>query len=115
MDGRSCYAELSESTQGGREVSSEATKAFVRGECGEDGWVSCGSEAPLYRLFSSGVLLFSEISVGLNSSGWVKSSVGCVNSSISTAGTLCICWSSWVCPSSSGVLDELIGKFLRDP
>ena len=67
MAGRACYAELLESTQGGREGSSEATKAFVRSECGEDGWVSCGSEAPLYRLFSSGVVLLSEISVGLNS------------------------------------------------
>ena len=94
--------------------SSEATEASVRGEYSEDNWVPCGGEAPLSRWFSAGVVSLLTRSIGSTSSGWVKSSVGCVKYSISTVATSCICWILWMCPSSSGVLDKLMGKFLYD-
>ena len=64
------------STQGRSRGDSEVTEVSVRYECSEDGWVPCGSEAPLSRLFSARVVLSLARFVGSSSSVWVKSYVG---------------------------------------
>ena len=94
---------------------SGSTKASVRGECGEDGWVPCGGEAPLSRWFLFRVASLLASYVGLSSSGWVKSSVGLFISLRSDSATLCICWSYSIWTSSPGVLAEPVGEFLGDP
>ena len=63
---------------------------------------------------SAGVVSLLAISVGLSSLGWVKSSVGWVISLCLSYAISCICWSSRMWPSSSVVLDKLVGKFLGD-
>ena len=52
--------------------SSIANEAFLRGECGEDGWVTCGGKAPLSQWFSAGVVLSSTSSLGSILSVWVR-------------------------------------------
>ena len=54
----------------------KATDASARGECSEDGWLPCDSEAPLSWWFSDRVVSFSLIPLGLTLLGWVKSSIG---------------------------------------
>ena len=53
----------------------EATDLSVRDDYGEDGWVPCGGKVPLSQWFSYEVVSSLASSVGLTSSGWVKSSV----------------------------------------
>ena len=40
-----------------RRVLYRATKAYIRGKYGEDGWVPCSGESPLSRWFSAGLFL----------------------------------------------------------
>ena len=107
-------AEALSSTRGCDGGSSIATEASDRGEYGKDCWVPYGGKAPLFRWFLARVVPSAASSVGSSLSGWVKSSVGRASVSISSSATLCICWSSWVRPSSSGMLAELVGKFSGD-
>ena len=102
------------STQGSGIGLSLATEESVRGEFGKDGWVTCGVKDPLYWSFSSGVVSSSVSSVGLISSGWVKSSVGWVISSRLSSATSFICWSSSMLLLSCSVLANLVGKFSGD-
>ena len=64
------------SMQGCGGCSSVATKASIRGECGDDGWLPCDGKMTLYRWFSSRVVPSLASFVGSRLLGWVKISVG---------------------------------------
>ena len=105
---------LPSSTQGHGEGLSVTNDASVRSECGEDGWVPGGGEAPFSWWFLAGVVSASESCVGSILLCWVKSFVGWSIASIYYFETLCICWSSRMKPLSSSMLDNLVRKFLGD-
>ena len=102
------------STRGHGGGSYGATGVYVRGECGEDGWVPRAGETPLYRWFLVRVVLALDRSVYSSSSGWVKSSVSWTMAPISSYDTSCINSSSRMWPESSGVMVELVGEFKSD-
>ena len=64
--------------------------------------MTSGGKAPLSRWFLAGVVSVLARSVKYSSSGWVKSAVGWA--------IVSICSQMW--SSGSGVLDDLMGKFL---
>ena len=77
-----------DSTRGRGGGLSGATKVYVRGECGEDGWVTSAGEAPLSWWFLFGVVLALESSIYSSSSGWANSAVGQTTVSIPYSETL---------------------------
>ena len=94
--------------------SSIATKVSVRGDCGKDGWVpSCG-KVSLSWWFWDGVVSSPAIYVGSRLLVWVKRYVGQAIALIYSFANLCICWSSWMRPSSSVILAQLMGNFSYD-
>ena len=102
------------STQGHGRRSSVSTKASVKGDFGEDSWVPSTSEAPLSWRFLNGVVSELVISVESSSLGWAKSALSREIASIYYFETSCICWSSHMRSSNSGVLAKLEGKFLSN-
>ena len=91
--------------------SSIANEAFLRGECGEDGWVTCGGKAPLSQWFSVGLVLALVSFVNSSFPGWVNSVVSQTMALIASSETLCIIYNFLVCPARSSVMDDMVGNF----
>ena len=99
------------STRGYVGGSDGATEESNRGECGEDVWVSSIGVAPFSWWFSVGLVLASASSVVLSSLVWVDSTVGRNMASVSPSVTSYIFFSLLVCPTRSGNMADLLGKF----
>ena len=102
------------STHGRGGGTEEATNVSSGGECGGEGWALTSGVAPLSWWFSGGsvsALASSRIS---NLSMREKSTVGhAIASSLPSVNSF-ISSSSLMCPTRSGVLDELVGDFSAD-
>ena len=91
---------------------SGVTKVSVSDECGDYVWVTSGGVAPLYRWFLVRLVSASESSVVSRSSGWANSAAGQMMTLISPSYTSCIIYSLLMSSARSGVMADLVGKFL---
>ena len=86
----------------------------VRNEFSDYGWVPSDSMTTFswQFLFRSVLVLVSSAVSSL--SDWVESTTGNTMALISLSDTSCIVSSLLVCPARSGVMTDLVGKFLVD-